>query len=83
MNHLKPSMLFVLIEKFVRTYFQGWLGSKKLQTNLLIEDILKILHDNKAPSSLLATFLSYVENMDKRLELAKKLQCHRAVIDVS
>ncbi|XP_012263968.2 spermatogenesis-defective protein 39 homolog [Athalia rosae] len=61
---------------------KGWLGSKKLQTTLSIEDISKILHQNQAPSSLLAKFLSYVDNLDKRLELAKKLQCHRAVIDV-
>ncbi|XP_046616432.1 spermatogenesis-defective protein 39 homolog [Neodiprion virginianus] len=68
------------IESIVLT--KGWLGSKKLQTSLAIEDILQILHENQAPSSLLAKFLSYIDDLDRRLSLAKKLQCHRAVIDI-
>lgn len=61
---------------------KGWLGSKKLQTCLPIEDVLKILHKCNASSTLLEKFLSYVDHVGKRLEIAKKLQCHRTVIDI-
>ncbi|XP_012284580.1 spermatogenesis-defective protein 39 homolog [Orussus abietinus] len=61
---------------------KGWLGNKKLQTTLPIEDILKILHEHNAPSAVLDKYLNYVDNIGKRLEIAKKFQCDKTVIDI-
>ncbi|XP_024938760.1 spermatogenesis-defective protein 39 homolog isoform X2 [Cephus cinctus] len=61
---------------------KGWLGSKKLQTYLPIEDIIKILHNNNAPTNILEKYLGYVDDVRQRLELAKRFQCHRIVVDI-
>lgn len=61
---------------------QGIVGNVKLQTCLFIEDILKILHKYDAPYALLEKYLKFVEDLEKRLELAKKLSYHTIVIDV-
>lgn len=61
---------------------QGWLGNKKLQTSLPVEDIVKLLHKAQAPLDVLEQYLKYVDNIDKRLELAKSFNCYRIAIDV-
>ncbi|KOC69844.1 Spermatogenesis-defective protein 39 like protein [Habropoda laboriosa] len=61
---------------------KGWLGSKKLQIHLPIEDVLKILHKNSAPSEILEKYLKFVDNIERRLELAKTMHCFRVAIDI-
>ncbi|XP_076395495.1 spermatogenesis-defective protein 39 homolog isoform X3 [Megachile rotundata] len=68
------------VDKLLLT--KGWLNSKKLQIHLPIEDILKILQKNKAPSAILEKYLKYVDNVEKRLELAKNMHCFRIAIDI-
>lgn len=58
------------------------MGGKKLQTNLPIEEVLKLLQDHQAPSGIIEKFLNYVDS-GKRLEVAKNLNCSKAVINVS
>ncbi|XP_012214455.1 spermatogenesis-defective protein 39 homolog [Linepithema humile] len=58
------------------------LGNTKLQTHLHIEDILKVLNKHNAPCAILEKYLKFVDNLEKRLELAKKLSCHTVVIDI-
>ncbi|XP_011864814.1 PREDICTED: spermatogenesis-defective protein 39 homolog [Vollenhovia emeryi] len=61
---------------------KGLLGNTKLQTHLYTEDILKVLYKYNAPHAVLEKYLKFVDNLEKRLELAKKLSCHTAVIDI-
>ncbi|KAG7200250.1 hypothetical protein KM043_017722 [Ampulex compressa] len=61
---------------------KGWLGNKKLQTCLPIDDVLKTMHKANAPADILEKYLKYVENTDKRLTLAKEFNCFRIVIDI-
>lgn len=61
---------------------KGWLGSKKLQIYLPIEDVLKILYKNSAPPEVLEKYLKYVDNIERRLELSKNMQCFRMAIDI-
>ncbi|XP_076172392.1 spermatogenesis-defective protein 39 homolog isoform X2 [Ptiloglossa arizonensis] len=61
---------------------KGWLGSQKLQIHLPIEDVLKILHRNNASSDVLEKYLAYIDNMERRLELAKTMHCFRIAIDI-
>ncbi|OAD58023.1 Spermatogenesis-defective protein 39 like protein [Eufriesea mexicana] len=61
---------------------KGWLGSKKLQIHLPIEDVVKILHKNKAPPEILEKYLKYVDNIERRLELSKNMHCFRVAIDI-
>ncbi|XP_076238832.1 spermatogenesis-defective protein 39 homolog [Calliopsis andreniformis] len=68
------------VDKLLLT--KDWLGSKKLQTYLPVEDVLKILHKNKAAADVLEKYLKYVDNVERRLELAKKMHCFRIAIDI-
>jgi len=61
---------------------KGLLGNTKLQTHLYTEDILKVLHKYNAPHSVLEKYLKFIDNLQKRLELAQKLSCHTIVIDI-
>ncbi|GAB1859549.1 Spermatogenesis-defective protein 39 homolog [Camponotus japonicus] len=61
---------------------KGILGKTKLQTHLYIEDILKVLYKHNAPCAILEKYLKFVDNLEKRMELAKKLSCHTIVIDI-
>ncbi|XP_020287643.1 spermatogenesis-defective protein 39 homolog [Pseudomyrmex gracilis] len=61
---------------------KGILGNTKLQTHLYVEDILQVLHKHNAPYAILEKYLKFVDSLEKRLELAKRLSCHIVVIDV-
>ncbi|XP_014489093.1 PREDICTED: spermatogenesis-defective protein 39 homolog [Dinoponera quadriceps] len=61
---------------------KGMLGNTKLQTCLYIEDVLKVLHKHNASHAVLEKYLKFVDNLEKRLELAKKLSCHTTAIDI-
>ncbi|KAL0101100.1 hypothetical protein PUN28_018747 [Cardiocondyla obscurior] len=61
---------------------KGLLGNIKLQTHLHTEDILRILYKYNAPHTVLEKYLKFIDNLEKRLELAKKLSCHTIVIDI-
>ena len=61
---------------------KGWLGSKKLQLHLPIEDVVKILHKNNAAPDTLEKYLKYVDNVERRLDLAKSMRCFRIAIDI-
>jgi len=83
----KVARFILQVYQFHRDYvvsivFQGLLGNTKLQTHLYTEDILKVLHKYNAPHAVLEKYLKFIDNLEKRLELAKKLSCHTAVIDV-
>ncbi|XP_014218208.1 spermatogenesis-defective protein 39 homolog isoform X1 [Copidosoma floridanum] len=60
---------------------KGWLGGKKLQTHLPIEEVLRLLQEHKAPSGIMEKFLNYVDS-SKRLQVAKNLNCYKAVINL-
>ncbi|KAG5338991.1 SPE39 protein, partial [Acromyrmex charruanus] len=61
---------------------KGILGNTKLQTHLYTEDVLKVLYKYNAPHAVLEKYLKFIDNLEKRLELAKKLSCHTIVIDI-
>jgi hypothetical protein len=48
-----------------------------------MEQVVMQLHAHQAPTDILVKYLELIENVDKRITLAQKLQCHRAVINVS
>lgn len=43
---------------------------------------MKVLYKYNAPHAVLEKYLKFIDNLEKRLELAKKLSCHTVVIDV-
>ncbi|PNF42419.1 hypothetical protein B7P43_G10953 [Cryptotermes secundus] len=61
---------------------KSWLGGKKLKTAVPIEKVVMQLHAHGAPTDILVKYLELIENVDKRITLAQKLQCHKAVINV-
>jgi hypothetical protein len=48
-----------------------------------MELVVMQLHAHGAPTYILDKYLELIDNMDKRVILAQKLQCHRAVVNVS
>lgn len=42
---------------------------------------MEILHKNSAPVQILQDYVSLVEDVDTKLNLATKLKCHDVVID--
>jgi hypothetical protein len=48
-----------------------------------MEQVVMQLHAHGAPTDILVKFLELIENVDKRVTLAQKLQCHKAVVNVS
>lgn len=48
-----------------------------------VEKVVMQLHAHEAPTDILVKYLELIENVDKRITLAQKLQCHKAVINVS
>jgi hypothetical protein len=48
-----------------------------------MEQVVMQLHAHAAPIDILVKYLELIENVDKRVALAQKLQCHKAVINVS
>lgn len=58
------------------------LGGKKLRGALPMEQVVMQLHAHGAPADILTKYLEFIDNVDKRVTLAQKLECHKAVVDV-
>ncbi|CAH1402661.1 unnamed protein product [Nezara viridula] len=65
-----------------RLFHWGWMGNKRVKTELPLERIVVQLHTLGAPVSVLMQYLDLITNTDKKLETAKKVHCHRTIIDV-
>ncbi|PSN36491.1 hypothetical protein C0J52_05065 [Blattella germanica] len=61
---------------------KSWLGGKKLKAAVPMEQVVLQLHMHGAPTEVLVKYLELIDNADKRVALAQKLQCHKAVINV-
>ncbi|XP_065212296.1 spermatogenesis-defective protein 39 homolog [Planococcus citri] len=59
---------------------KNWVGGKKLSTNLPIDKLLYELQKSGAPDSLLSNVL-LVLDVDKRIEVARRLSMHTVVIE--
>ena len=62
---------------------QGWMGNKRVTTGLPLDELVVQLHKLDAPVNILTQYLDLINNVDKKLETAKKVHCHRTIIDVS
>lgn len=60
---------------------KGWLGGTKMKCVIGFDRVSSVLHKSDAPSDVVAKYLKLVDDIEKRLELAKKMQCHEAIID--
>ena len=54
-----------------------------MKAALPMEQVVMQLHAHGAPTHILNKYLELIDNVDKRITLAQKLQCHKAVVDVS
>ncbi|KAK9498324.1 hypothetical protein O3M35_002982 [Rhynocoris fuscipes] len=60
---------------------KGWLGGRRLKCDLPLDHIVTLLHKYSAPPKVLISYLELIENLETRMDTAKRVQCHRAVID--
>ncbi|KAK6631812.1 hypothetical protein RUM43_013876 [Polyplax serrata] len=67
----------------IETHFltKGWLSGKKLKGIISIEKIIVEMCKHEAPYNVLEKYFEVIGNYDKRLEVAKQVSCHKAVID--
>lgn len=61
---------------------KSWLGGRKAKASLSMEHIVTELHKHGAPSNVLLMYLQLIDNIEKRLSVARALHCHKAIIDV-
>lgn len=61
-----------------------WPGikTKQFQINFALESAIQRLYDLEAPNALIYRFLARMANSDEKLELAKRVDCIKMVIDV-
>nr|CAD7433426.1 unnamed protein product [Timema monikensis] len=61
---------------------KSWLGGQKVKSVVLMERVVEQLHRHRAPYEVLLKYLSLIDNLDKRMAVARRIKCHKAVIDV-
>ena len=61
---------------------KGWLGGKKAKGGVSPVEVTSVLAAAGAPVEILMVLLSLVDNMEERLELAKKVGAASVVVDV-
>ena len=61
---------------------KSWLGGRKVQGSIDVTQVVKLLHNQGATADVLQVLLPFVNPVDKREALAKKLGVHTVVIDV-
>ncbi|XP_055879712.1 spermatogenesis-defective protein 39 homolog isoform X2 [Biomphalaria glabrata] len=60
---------------------KSWFGGTKMKAVIAFEKIVNILHRNGAPPDVLDKYISMIDNLEQRLSVAKKVECHKAVVD--
>ncbi|CAG2059050.1 unnamed protein product [Timema podura] len=60
---------------------KSWLGGQKVKSVVLMERVVEQLHRHKAPYEVLFKYLGLIDNLDKRMAVARRIKCHKAVID--
>ncbi|XP_053406050.1 spermatogenesis-defective protein 39 homolog isoform X2 [Mercenaria mercenaria] len=66
------------IEDMCRT--KGFFGTK-MRCVIGFDKVASIIYKAEAPPEVLCQYLKLVDDVDKRLELARRMQCHDAVIE--
>ena len=60
---------------------KGWLGGTKMRSVIGFDKVSAVLHRFEAPSSVLCKYLMLVDDVEKRLDMAFKMNSHKAVIE--
>ncbi|CAL1530403.1 unnamed protein product [Lymnaea stagnalis] len=60
---------------------KGFFGGTKLKSCIGFDKVVEILHKHNAPPEVLDKYLAMISDLDLRLQLAKKVQCSKAVVD--
>ena len=75
-------MNFFLKMNYFHFYLIGWLGGRKAKGSIDVAQVVKLLHSNGATADVLQVFLSLVDPLEERENLAKKFGVHTIVVDV-
>ncbi|KAH9496174.1 spermatogenesis-defective protein 39 [Bulinus truncatus] len=60
---------------------KGWFGGTKMKAVIGFDKVVNILHKNNAPPDILDKYLAMIDSLDQRLNLAKKVQCPKTIVD--
>ena len=60
---------------------KSWLGGTKMKSVIGFDQVSAIVHCFQAPPSVVSKYLMLVDDTERRLELAFKMNTHKAVIE--
>ncbi|XP_028398728.1 spermatogenesis-defective protein 39 homolog [Dendronephthya gigantea] len=58
-----------------------WYGTNKLKSSLGFDKVVGILKESNAPPDILGKYLELIEDLETRLALATKMQCHKVAVE--
>ncbi|XP_054721845.1 spermatogenesis-defective protein 39 homolog [Uloborus diversus] len=61
---------------------EKWFGSRKMRSGISFSNVVKTLQKLGAPAQLLWRYVEFIKDEEKRLEIAKRVKCHRVVIEI-
>lgn len=63
--------------------YKSWLGSRKIRNIVPIIDVVEVLYQNSSPIEMLEKYLELVDNVERKLQLAKQFHMNKYAADVS
>lgn len=67
------------IEQLLTT--KSFFGGTKLKSVIGFDKVAEIVHKAEAPQEVTSKYLKEIDDIDRRLALAQKMQCHEAAVD--
>ncbi|BFZ07651.1 hypothetical protein BsWGS_10690 [Bradybaena similaris] len=60
---------------------KGFFGSTKMKSVIGFDKVVTILHKNSAPPDILEKYLAHIDDLELRLNMARKVSCPKAIVD--
>ncbi|XP_032231501.2 spermatogenesis-defective protein 39 homolog [Nematostella vectensis] len=60
---------------------KGWFGSSRCRSLIGFENVVNVLHRNKAPENVLSKYLRLIDDHSRRISLATKCKCYDVAIE--
>lgn len=73
------AMNYQAIETFLES--KNWLGKKKLSSSIGFDKIVFILHQYKAPAEHIEKYIAYIDDVENRINVAKRVGAMNALVN--
>ncbi|KAJ6222958.1 hypothetical protein RDWZM_001503 [Blomia tropicalis] len=62
--------------------YKSWLGNRKIKNSIPIDELVRVLFHNSAPLEMLEKYLELVDDVERKLQLAKELLMTKFAADI-